>query len=608
MRRLARGLAIALGLTLLVAVAAYVVLPRMELAGFAAARASAALGRPVAIDSLRIVPGRQVRITLRGARLANIEGGSQAAMATLQTLDASLDAFAVLRGRLVFTQLHAGGAALLLERTADRRANWRFGAPSSAAPSLAMPVLHDLNLSNSEIVVRTSSGQALRIRVDAGRLGAPDTATPITLAVRGRYNEVPLAVDGTLGSFAALADAAAPFPFALRALSGDTTLDLNGTATDPLNADGLRGRATLRAPTLDVLFAIAGAGDAPSVPLELTAIARRDGDSWRLSDAEGTLDGAAFTGRLLQLTEGAAGRPDSVTAELAFSRLDADRLLGTGAGETDMALEIAAHPDPLLRLRLAADRLRLARQDATDVALAAELAPRRVTVENLALVALGAQWTGQGVLSRADSGTDLQATLRMLDGDLDGLRRALGVGAVPLRGPVEARAVVASRGAMLNQAARDARITAVLAMSGGTVAREVIEMASTDLRALFRTARGFTPLTCLLAVIEIEAGRGEAAPLRMRAGTGTVSGLATFDLRRRQLDLLIGSARETTNFWALDIPVRVSGGFADPDIALGEWPPQAAARLAEGDNLARLSPVLRDFATGNACYQAGRRR
>lgn len=610
MRRLARGLAIALGLALLAGVAAFMALPRIELAGFAAARATAALGRDVAIESLRVVPGRQVRITLRGARLANIEGGSQAAMATLQTLDGSLDALALLRGRLVFTQLRVGGAALLLERTTDRRANWRFGAPSAAAPGRTTLVLHELNLDNSEIVVRTSSGQALRIRVDAGRLGAPDTAKPITLAAHGSYNRVPLALEGTLGSFTALADATVPFPLNWRVRSGDTTMAFDGTATDPLNFDGLAGRATLRAPTLAALFAIAGAGDAPSVPLELTANARRDGDVWRLTDAEGTLDGAAFTGKLLQLTEGVPPRPDSVTAELAFSRLDADRLLGTGAsaGEADMALEIAARPDPLLRLLLAARELRLARQDATDVALAAEVAPGRVTVESLALVALGAQWAGQGALSRAEAGTDLEATLRMLDGDLDGLRRALGVGAVPLRGPVEARAVVTSRGATVNQAARDARIDAVVAMSGGTIAREVIEMASTDLRALFRTARGTTPLTCLLAVVEIERGQGRAAPLRMRAGTGTIGGIASFDLRRRQVDLFIGSARETTNFWALDIPVRVSGSFADPDIALGEWPEAARAQLTAADNLSRLPPGLRAFAEENACHRGNTRR
>jgi hypothetical protein len=159
-------------------------------------------------------------------------------------------------------------------------------------------------------------------------------------------------------------------------------------------------------------------------------------------------------------------------------------------------------------------------------------------------------------------------------------------------------------GGTLNAAAGGARVSAVVAMQGGRIAREVIEMASIDLRLLFRSARGTTPVSCLLGMLEMRAGVGEVAPLRVRSAEGTIAGTASFDLNRKQLDLVIGSVRSTTDFWALDIPVRVWGNFADPSIRPASWSADGRARLAAADDVAPLPARLRDFARQNPCFQA----
>ena len=130
-------------------------------------------------------------------------------------------------------------------------------------------------------------------------------------------------------------------------------------------------------------------------------------------------------------------------------------------------------------------------------------------------------------------------------------------------------------------------------------------MASIDLRLLFRSARGTTPVSCLLGMLEMNAGVGEIAPLRIRSAEGTIGGTASFDLNRKQVDLVIGSVSSTTDFWALDIPVRVSGSFASPSIRPARWSADGRARLAAADNIAPLPARLRDFARRNPCYQAG---
>lgn len=610
-------LGILAGTPVLAAALLALALPAVELGPMAADRATRALGRPVTIESLRLSPGHSIGVELRGVRVANIEGGTRPAMVELARLSAALDLLPLLRGQVVLRRASADGATLLLERDANRRANWHFGerpaVPAPAAPPdrSGLPMVHDLRLTRSEVVFRTTGGTALRTRLEEAALTAAAPDQPARLVARGGYNGVAIAIEATLGSIATLRDARIPFPVDLRATSAaETTLHFEGTATDPLNADGAEGRLRLSMATPAAVLAMAGAETAPvpPVPVALAARATRNGDLWRLTEGEGALDGAPFTAALLELSEGARGQPDAIAVTAEFSRLDLNRLLGArqrdGAGEdrdADVPLVVPERPDPLLRADLGAGELAYARLRVSDVRVKAEVAPSRISVETLALAAFGARFSASGEILPATEGAAITAAVRMTEGDIDTLRRAFGLRPLPLAGQVEAHAAVAAEAATLNAATAGARISVVTAMTRGSIAREVIEMASTDVRSLFRTPRGMTPVRCLLVAVDVRGGRGQAAPLRIRAGTGTISGLASFDLNRELVDLVIGSQRETTHFLALDIPVRVSGAFANPDIAPATWSRAGRARMERG-HMAPLPPELYEVARRNPCF------
>jgi hypothetical protein len=212
-----------------------------------------------------------------------------------------------------------------------------------------------------------------------------------------------------------------------------------------------------------------------------------------------------------------------------------------------------------------------------------------------------------GQIEPAEEDLQVTADVAMTEADLDTLRRALGIQEFPLTGRVEGRLAVTGRGRSLNAAAREAHVSAVLAMSGGSIAREVIEMATTDIRALFRTARGRTRLSCMIAVLDMHAGVGEIAPLRLRSANGMISGMASFDLNREWLDLIFASHRQTTGRFALDIPVRISGSFADPDVQPAQWSTSGRARVSAGDQNVILPPALQEYARRNPCYFTGGR-
>ena len=251
-------------------------------------------------------------------------------MATLASLSASVELLPLLRGSVVIRRVEIDGLSLVLERNAQRQANWLLGAehPIAASAQAAppsdrgdMPVIHDVRIVRSQVVYRTSTGNEFRAQLDNATLSAADPDQPVRLDASGSYNDVPLTIAAMLGSLNALRDGTAPFPLDLHVASGENTLDFRGTATDPLNLDGVEGEITLVAPRPDTVLDVVDAKTALGGPINFAAHVTRKGDVWRLDQAAGSLDGKPFNLPFLQFTEGQGGRPGAVTGELDFPSL-----------------------------------------------------------------------------------------------------------------------------------------------------------------------------------------------------------------------------------------------------------------------------------------------
>lgn len=618
MRRLAIVALGALGVLLALGVAGFFLLGQVDLGPFAARRASASLGRPVAIGALHVTPGRWIAVELRDARIDNLPGGTRPAMAAVDRLTAEIDVLSLLHGPAIVRTLRIDGLSVLLERAADGVRNWRFGpvkTPAGQPDRSWYPLLSDVQIERSEVVFRTSGATALVAKLDHASIATGAADQPVRLAIAGSYHGVPMRLDGDLQPIAVLRNAATPYGTDLRITSDDTTLEFKGTMTAPLDLDGAAGTVTLVAPTLGPLLAVAGTTSDLGLALRLSGPFEHQGPLWRLSGAAGALDDSVIEAATLRLNEGAEGRPDDIGVDLAFDRLDVNALLGPKIGkgrrgsgaDADIPLDIEHAPDTLIEARLAARQLTYNAVQATDARLEAALTPGRVAVTNLSMTFAGARIQASGRIDAAERGGRVAADLTVGGVDVQALRRLLDIKSLPMAGRMEARVAVQSSGATLNAAVRTAQVSAVAAMTGGSIAREVIEMASTDMRLLFRSARGMTPLSCMLGVLEMRAGVGTVAPLRIRAATGTIAGHAIFDLNRRQLDMTIGSEAASTSSFALDIPVRISGPFAQPDVRPAQWSASGRALLAARDVTAAVPPGLRQFARSNPCLSGGSR-
>lgn len=631
-------------------------LPRLDLGSVAGRIGGTLLGRDLSFTGLKVVPGHWTRLEARGLRLAGLPGA--APMLEIAQAEGELDILSLFQGPPVLRHLSVSGARLRLERAPDGTGNWHFDAKPSVASSggasggasgevrpasleaprsagqqaapeargngpealppvdpsgrAGIPVLLDLALADGEVEIATSTGNRLHVRLDRVSLGAEDLDQPVRLGAQGSYNGLPLRLQADLASFLALRDTSEPCAVTLRVSSGDTSLGFGGTMVDPLNLDGAKGQLVLEAASPDVLLSIVGSpppqpGQGPA--LRLAGMLERSGDHWRVRDATGSLGGAAITGGRLRLDEGARGQPDRLAFDLPFGRLDLNRLLGGASsgrpGEADLSLAVDRSPDMLVSARLSAEQLDYGALRLTGARLAARLEPGRVVLEDLSGGYLGGKVEGAGAVENlaepGGTGGVISARLNASGLDVQALRRELGIGQIDLQGRMDGHVTLSASGGTLNSAMRAAHASAVVSMAGGSIARELIELASQDLRGLFRTARGQSAISCLLGVVDLRGGVATVAPFRLRAEHGTVAGNGRFDLGRRQMDLTFGSLGSTTGTLALDIPVRVSGAFAAPTIRPARWTAEGRAMLAAGNVLGRIPPELRDFARRSSC-------
>jgi uncharacterized protein involved in outer membrane biogenesis len=134
---------IAVGALLVLAVAAILVVPSfINWNGYKTqieAEARRQTGRALSIDgdiSLALLPAP--KLSVKGVRFANAEGGSAPDMATLESLDVRVALMPLLSGKIQVTSLTLVKPTVLLEKLPDGRGNWEIApAGQTAAPSEA---------------------------------------------------------------------------------------------------------------------------------------------------------------------------------------------------------------------------------------------------------------------------------------------------------------------------------------------------------------------------------------------------------------------------------------------------------------------------------------
>lgn len=582
-------------------------------------QASEALGRKVTLGDFDVRWGNPLGVEIRDLTVANAPWGSDPEMIRLGRFSALLDVPSLLKGVLHYDKLRIADLKVVLERDTNGTGNWKYGGASGPAglglvPKTReeFPTLIDFAGERGLVTYRTRGGNILRIRLDQVAIAAPDEYSPASVEATGAYNDMATQLDATTEPYFILRDATVPFGARFTLRGPDTDIAFDGTMMEPLDFEGVRGNVSLTAKTLDDLTRVAGAEQQADLSLLLLGKLARDGDHWALSNARGRLARADLTGRL-ELVEGRpqGGKvePDDIAVTLDFGRLDLDPLLaGLGAATGDTRFETLPLRRPgltavNLSLVLSAEELRIAATRLPHFALDGRLQAGNITLRDLKFAFGGGTLAFDGALQQGET-AELTLNAHLIEAQAAEIARLLGGAGDEIRGGLNGGAILRLAGATLGEGLRRGSGVALVTLTGGDIARSLVEQVSADLRSLFRTEQGRVKVGCLLAAMTMKNGIGILSPLRLESDEAVVLGGGQVDLVGKRLDLVLKTERDTTSFFALDIPIEIKGPFNKLSAAPNNNADQALIKAAaKGAAPTNLPDGLRDLARQNACVK-----
>jgi AsmA family protein len=580
-----RALAIAIvSLALLVVGGATVALAMVDLRYWLERAASKALDRATHIGSLHIEWGRHITVEARDVSVANPAWAREAAFLQIGRLYAVIDPLALLRGVVRYEKLRLKDVVLSLERDVDSAATWKFGGQgSNSKGGLALvpknrsqfPTVLDFLVENARIVYRSAKKSEIEIVIERGTISAASEDTPVQLVVNGSYNGESVRIAGSsMDTFKTLRDASLPYKAILDVIAKPVVLHFQGTLTEPLDFDGVSGPLRIDVPSLHEALKLFDVEKSPAVSLQIASALQRQGDRWQLGGATGQLSASPFSGDLV-LDEGKRGQADRLHLEVDFPTLDIGQMLMAGNASSRRGTD---EPAMFVEGQVRAAQMNWGKARLSDVVLRGSTGPRDSRTGNLTFDFYGGKV--QARMETVDDGGRIAVDASISGADFSRVAALIGITGGRVTGKLAVRINLdfpnrAGAGALATGQGR-----AAMAVTGGSIASEILAEASTDLLALFRK-KGMVPVTCLFGAGTVRDGIVHLEPLRLRASDVALHGSGWVDLLRHRLSIII-QARSGASF-ALDRPLHIEGSLTNPSIGPfrgGAAPKQETAPLA----------------------------
>ncbi|MBB1595148.1 AsmA family protein [Achromobacter sp. UMC46] len=597
-------------------------------------RASAAIGRPFAINGdLSVKWEREPdeggwrawvpwpHVIANDISVGNAPWAKAPYFATLKRGEFSLALLPLLNQRVVIRRIQLTEPAADLERVADGRANWVFTMPDTGEPSPWVLDINEIGFDKGRVGLVDEILKAdLTVLVDplgkpvpfadvAGAAFVPeDGAAPAPRdyvfgwKVDGKFKGLATKGEGKVGGMLALQDARQPFPVQADVAIGGTKASVTGTLTDPVNLGALDLRLKLSGASMAQLYPLTGVTlpDTPpySTDGHLVAKLKNPGGAvFDYKDFNGKVGGSDLHGDI----SFALGAPrPKLTGKLSSRQLrmvDLGPLIGVPAGGTpaapaDRAKDAPAKPKGGKVLPTQAFRTDRWRDMDADVALDAG---RIVHDSKLPLSDLSVHVVLQDGKLTLDpfrfgmAGGNINGTIK-LDGANEALTGRVDLHARRMRlkqlfpateamqktlGELNGDLAISGTGnsvaALLGSATGDVKML----VNDGVISRSLMEIAGLNV--------GNYVMSKLFGDDEVKINCG-AADLGMKNGVMTprvfvfdtenalISITGTADFKNETMDMDITPDSKGFRIFSLRSPLYVRGTFGSPDVGVHVLP------------------------------------
>jgi len=499
------------------------------------------------------------------------------------------DDCALLRGHVLIPEIRMTRPDLLLETAPrkDQPGNWDFLGPSDGKP----PVLQRLLIDDGRLQFLDAAGKTdILVALNSGKPKNADSAPPLLVKGKGRWQGNPFTLDGNTESPLELSNSDHPFRIHLDGRAGATHAIASGTLTNPFALRTFDLDFMLSGQDMEDLYPLVGLAIPSTPPYKLKGRLKRNNDVWRYENFTGTA-GDSDLGGTAQIEVGRE-RP-FLKAELVSKRLDFDDLAGfvgappkTGSGESANAEQKAEAAELKASTRVLPDTpynlTKLRAMDA-DVRWKAQ----RINAPSLPLDDMDAHLTLEAGLLQLQplnfgvAGGDIRSNIRLdarkdtIDTRLQASIRKVQLGKLfpdaklaeqasgGISGDIDLRGQGNSVATMLGSSDG----TVAVGMGRGHIGNLIMELAGLDvaesLKFLF-TGDKQIPLRCAWGDFGVARGVMTSTALAFDTEDTLILGEGTVDLKQEQLDLLLRPRPKDISILALRSPLRIGGTFKDP--------------------------------------------
>ncbi len=573
-----------------------------------------ATGRDIAIDGpVSLIYGLEPAFVVQGVRIGNAPWGSRADMAQIDRVAARIDLAALLRGRLRFDRLQMTQADVWLETDPHGKVNWVLaGDPATLGNDrkrglLDMLTVGGVDVEGGRVTIRDGeSGDVHVFAVTTARTVGDGGSAPITLHLDGRWNGVPVALDGAAGPVGAgTAADETVYPVEVSVGAGALRLSAKGHIEQSPRGPGVIARIS------------AAKGDkspADAAPFSVQGDLAYRGDRAMLSNLRIAAGDSELGGTA---TVDLSGEVAVFDADLTADRMNAHAIWevvrdGIGSDLASLGLSRGVLAGVNGRIGLEVRALSVGPADLHDVVTTLDLKDKLLSSERVSARFADSTVTGSFEL-------DLRAPVPAAVVSV----KAPGFNAGPLLQRVESvetfdgRVAVSARFSAKGGAAADwvegLKGEVLLAMGPGRLriaapdhGRFDIQSGGPALLAGMLVARpgGDTRIHCAASRIILQDGLAQSAGTEIRSDAAHVRGAGNIDFREGRYALRFVPKSQGPELM-VPTPVSIGGRLANP--TLSPDPVAKGRRLSLGSG---VSPLRRWFdgvmrkSPANACLKA----
>jgi hypothetical protein len=485
------------------------------------------------------------------------------------------------------------GADIALETDAQGRGNWVFASGDDRTDAgesdepISLPRVGRLTIRDSRLTYldgATGESEALEIR----RLSArARSGSRLEIDLDSIVNGQGVVLSGSVGG-PGLLDGRSPYPIDVRGEVAGLQVAVTGEIAKPLQGHGFALAVTASGQSLAGLGSMIAADLPPGGPIRLTTTVDNVDGGIRLRGISAVIGQSNAAGDVT-LRPGAPNW--RIEAKLASSQIDLRDFASPGpdvdGGATDPRL-FSARPLPYrwigkidLAATLNADRVISGDTTTTAAALEGAIAAGKLSLTRLRFGYAGGEVVLSGSLDvtpRAPAWR-VQATARRLVAG-EALQRLLGLDTISGgRGDVDAN--LAANGGSLRELAMTLGGEATLSVTDARIVDDLMKLFLTDLTRAVSLRDGGTRLRCLTAKVAFAKGIGRSKHFVADAGAAAIVGAGNISLRDETIDMRFEPVAKDVSLAALEVPVRVSGPLADPNVTPTPDVVDTAAGLAD---------------------------